>query len=136
MNLKTLWKFLTGEIIADCLRAEIDAEVRNYARSLQFGQTSAEIVLTHESTMPVFGISELRRLCEAFLEGRLPLCHFEYVCDAIDLAATEESVKLESEQVERLLWEIVGIESNESRGQREDKRRHAVEQMLAELRGT
>ena len=109
MNLRRLVDFLRDEISVEDFLSEINSEVDDYRGGLHKRGASVPLYVTEDNFSYVVGRNDVKRLCELYMTGALSEWHLQYICNAIELAA---SLSTADEKVEDAVFQLASPEIN------------------------
>lgn len=109
MNLRRLVDFFRDEISVEDFLSGIDSEVDDYRSGLHKRGASVPIYVTEDNFSYVVGRNDVKRLCELYLRDALSEWHLQYICNAIELAA---SLSTADEKVEGVVFQLASPEVN------------------------
>jgi hypothetical protein len=98
------------------LKKEIASSVEEFSRGLRVKGGSAPISLALENKEVLIGVSHLKRLCKAYLDGIIDVTELEYLASALDICPDFKFATNDLMEDIRQLSELHGMESSEVLG--------------------
>lgn len=109
MNLLNLREFFLDNRTAAEIREEINSEVETFRlRSAKIG-SSNPIYVTDDNFHFTVTNENIKRLCNAYLDGEINQWHLIYICNSIELST---SFSIDNEKVEDAVFELSSPEIN------------------------
>ncbi len=113
MNVVALIAFLRGALPASEFRASILKEVQVATERLRVRGSSVPILFDeNDGAQQAIGFSEVRSLCQAYVDGKLSQQELAYISDVLQLAHLADKLEFDDDGVFEMLFPMSDPEVN------------------------